>query len=94
MNHLWWLGVFVIVVITIRYWRIDKIIWSLLSLLDLLLSVKRRARQVQTNTPEWNIANTFEEACSKYSDRDFCIVAQTLSEEGRQQPQPATAHRE
>jgi acyl-CoA synthetase (AMP-forming)/AMP-acid ligase II len=78
-----------IIIIIVRYWRIDKIIRSLLSLLDLLFSIKRRARQVQTKTPEWNFANTFEEACSKYGDRDFCIIAETaLTEEGMETTQP------
>lgn len=69
--------ILVVVVCVIRYWRIDKIVRSLLSLLDLLFSVKRRARQVQTKTPEWNMADMFEEVCSKYSNREFCIMAQT-----------------
>lgn len=55
--------------------RIHKPILSLLSLLDLLFSVKRRAREVQNKNPEWNMADTFESCVKKYWNREFVVIA-------------------
>ncbi|MGK3753099.1 MAG: acyl-CoA synthetase (AMP-forming)/AMP-acid ligase II [Bacillariaceae sp.] len=57
------------------YYRIDTFLLALVSLLDLLFSVKRRAKFVQTKNLEWTMADTIEECCSKYWDREFVIMA-------------------
>jgi len=59
----------------IRRWRLDSLVMALISLLDLLLSVKRRGRNVRTKNPEWTMADTIEESFSKYWDESLLVVA-------------------
>ncbi|VEU36566.1 unnamed protein product [Pseudo-nitzschia multistriata] len=65
----------VVVVALVRYWHLDSFVLGLLSLLDLLLAIKRRARSVQTKSPEWTMADTIEESCSKHWDNLLMVMA-------------------
>lgn len=72
---MFWLAVAVATGALIRYIRLDTYAMGLVSLLDLLFSIKRRARSVQTKNPEWTLADTIEESCRKYWDKTFVEIA-------------------
>ena len=75
VSAVFWLAVVVTIGVLIRYTRLDTYAMGLVSLLDLLFSVKRRARLVQTKNPEWTLADTIEESCRKYWDNSFIEMA-------------------
>jgi len=66
---------FVILLALVWYWRIDTFLLAIVSLADLLFSIKRRAKHVQTKIKEWTMANTIEECVSRYWDREFVVMA-------------------
>ena len=72
---IWPVAAAVVLLALIRYWRFDTLVMALVSLFDMLFSIKRRARSVQTKNLEWTMADTIEESCSKYWDRDFIVIA-------------------
>ena len=74
---LWPVIVIILLVVMLVFWyyRIDTFLLALVSLLDLLFSIKRRAKFVQTKNLEWTMADTIEECCSKYWDNEFVIMA-------------------
>ena len=69
------LAVALAIVGLIKYIRLDTYLRGLISLLDLLFSIKRRARNVQTKNPEWTLADTIEESCRKYWNRPYVVMA-------------------
>jgi acyl-CoA synthetase (AMP-forming)/AMP-acid ligase II len=69
---MFWLVVAAAIVALVRYSHLDTYVMGLISLVDLLFSVKRRALRVQTKNPEWTMADTIEESCRKYWDH--CLV--------------------
>eukprot|EP00578_Thalassiosira_sp_NH16_P022882 CAMPEP_0181104172 /NCGR_PEP_ID=MMETSP1071-20121207/15275_1 /TAXON_ID=35127 /ORGANISM="Thalassiosira sp., Strain NH16" /LENGTH=683 /DNA_ID=CAMNT_0023187331 /DNA_START=182 /DNA_END=2230 /DNA_ORIENTATION=- len=74
-SDMFWLAVAVATSALIRHIRLDTYALGLVSLLDLLFSIKRRARSVQTKNPEWTLADTIEESCRKYWDKTFVEMA-------------------
>eukprot|EP00934_Nitzschia_sp_Nitz4_P005679 Nitzschia sp. Nitz4//scaffold268_size26297//23927//25882//NITZ4_008284-RA/size26297-processed-gene-0.15-mRNA-1//-1//CDS//3329544951//5669//frame0 len=54
--------------------RVHQFIYSLICLVDLLFTVKLRARKVQRQNPEWNMADTFESCVKQYWDSEFVVV--------------------
>eukprot|EP00531_Pseudo-nitzschia_arenysensis_P009833 CAMPEP_0116142264 /NCGR_PEP_ID=MMETSP0329-20121206/14816_1 /TAXON_ID=697910 /ORGANISM="Pseudo-nitzschia arenysensis, Strain B593" /LENGTH=690 /DNA_ID=CAMNT_0003637489 /DNA_START=45 /DNA_END=2117 /DNA_ORIENTATION=+ len=75
VSAMFWLAIAIATGAMIRYLRLDTYAMGLLSLLDLLFSIKRRARRVQSKNPEWTLADTIEESCRKYWDRTFVEMA-------------------
>ena len=69
------LAVALAIVGLIKHIRLDTYLRGLISLLDLLFSIKRRARNVQTKNPEWTLADTIEESCRKYWNRPYVVMA-------------------
>ena len=77
---MFWLAVAVVVCALVRYSRLDTYVMGLISLLDLLFSVKRRARRVQTKNPDWTMVDIIEESCRKYWDQCLIEMAGHLDE--------------
>lgn len=73
-----WLAVVIAIGALIRYRRLDTYAMGLVSLLDLLFSVKHHARRVQTKNKEWTMTETIEESCRKYWDHSFVVMAGNL----------------
>mmetsp|Transcript_29088 Transcript_29088/g.60835 ORF Transcript_29088/g.60835 Transcript_29088/m.60835 type:complete len:365 (+) Transcript_29088:167-1261(+) len=73
----WW-AVFAAAIVgaLIRHWRLDRFIIGLVNLLDLLLTIKRKSRNIQTKNMEWTMVDTIEESCSKHWDDLLVVVAE------------------
>ena len=76
-----WLALAAAIGVIIRFSRLDTYIIGLVSLLDLLFSVKHFARRVQTKNPEWTMADTFEESCRKYWNHCLVEMAGNVGDE-------------
>ena len=80
ISFMLWLTITICIGVFIRYCRLDRFLAGLLSLLDILFSIKRRARYVQTKNTEWTLADTIEDSCRKYWDHTFVVVATNVDE--------------